>query len=417
MTIDIPAPAEPHDRDEREQALRKALDERILVMDGATGTALQAADLTADDFGGPELEGCNENLVRTRPDVVDRVHETYLSAGADVVETDTFGATPLVLAEYGLGTQAFEINRLAAEIARAACARHSTPERPRFVCGSMGPTTKALSVTGGVTFEELDEHFRVQALGSWPAAPTTCCSKRRRTRRNVKAGTLRHRAGLRAVRLAAAGRRLGHHRDHRHHARRPGRRGARGLAPPRRPALLGAQLRHRPGADDRPPPHALRDRPHPRRLRPQRRAAGRRGPLPGRAGDVRGRLHPLLGSRLAQPGRRLLRHYARARGGPRRSRAALPAAAGARPPPLVRLGARSGRADRRRPAACWSASAPTCWAAAPSSSSSATASGSPPPRSPAPRWRPGRRWSTSACRTRSATRSRTWKRSWSTPSG
>ena len=84
--------------------------ERILVLDGATGTALQGVDLTADDFGGPELEGCNENLCATRPDVVDGVHEAYLEAGCDIVETNTFGGTPLVLAEYGLADQAYELN-------------------------------------------------------------------------------------------------------------------------------------------------------------------------------------------------------------------------------------------------------------------------------------------------------------------
>ena len=130
------------------------------MLDGATGTALQAVNLTAADFGGPELEGCNENLCATRPDVVAAVHERYLAAGCDIVETNTFGSTPLVLAEYDLADRAFELNERAARIAREACARFDTPGRLRFVCGSMGPTTKAISVTGGVTFEELREHFR-----------------------------------------------------------------------------------------------------------------------------------------------------------------------------------------------------------------------------------------------------------------
>ena len=167
---EAPPPAEPADRADRQAALLDALEHRILVLDGATGTAMQGLDLGPDDFGGPELEGCNENLVRTRPDAVAAVHDGYLAAGADVVETNTFGATPLVLAEYDLSELAFEVNRLAAEIARAACRRfdtagHATPDRPRFVCGSMGPTTKAISVTGGVTFDELIENFRIQALG------------------------------------------------------------------------------------------------------------------------------------------------------------------------------------------------------------------------------------------------------------
>ncbi|HEX2163362.1 MAG TPA: methionine synthase [Thermoanaerobaculia bacterium] len=193
----ISLPPEPADRAEREAALRAALAERVLVLDGATGTALQGMGLTAADFGGPELEGCNENLVLTRPDVVDRVHETYLAAGCDVVETNTFGATPLVLAEYGLADRAFEINRRAAEIARAACARHDAADgaagaggRTRFVCGSMGPTTKAISVTGGIAFEELLEHFRVQALGLMAGGADYLLLETCQDTRNVKAGLL-----------------------------------------------------------------------------------------------------------------------------------------------------------------------------------------------------------------------------------
>ncbi len=183
-------PPRPIGRDERTAALLAALDERVLVLDGATGTALQNEDLTADDFGGPELEGCNENLCATRPDVVDRVHDGYLSAGADVVETNSFGSTPLVLAEYDLADRAFELNRLSAEIARAACARHATAEKPRFVCGSMGPTTKAISVTGGITFEELQHHFFVQALGLMAGGADYLLLETCQDTRNVKAGLL-----------------------------------------------------------------------------------------------------------------------------------------------------------------------------------------------------------------------------------
>ncbi|HXO18832.1 MAG TPA: homocysteine S-methyltransferase family protein, partial [Thermoanaerobaculia bacterium] len=102
----------------RTSRLEAALAERILVLDGATGTALQGVHLTAEDFGGPELEGCNENLCATRPDVVDGVHEGYLAAGADIVETNSFGGTPLVLNEYGLAARAHELNAAAARIAR-----------------------------------------------------------------------------------------------------------------------------------------------------------------------------------------------------------------------------------------------------------------------------------------------------------
>jgi 5-methyltetrahydrofolate--homocysteine methyltransferase len=200
---EAPIPARAADLEARTARLHAALAERVLVLDGATGTALQGVTLTAADFGGPELEGCNENLCATRPDVVDGVHEGYLAAGADVVETNSFGGTPLVLAEYGLADRAFALNRAAAEIARRACARWDSPEKPRFVCGSMGPTTKAISVTGGVTFAELTEHFRVQALGLMAGGADYLLLETQQDTRNVKAGLL----GIEEA-FAAAGWRL-----------------------------------------------------------------------------------------------------------------------------------------------------------------------------------------------------------------
>jgi 5-methyltetrahydrofolate--homocysteine methyltransferase len=185
-----PIPPRPADLEARASALRAALAERVLVLDGATGTALQGFALTADDFGGPELEGCNENLCATRPDVVDAVHEGYLRAGCDVVETNSFGGTPLVLAEYGLADRAYELNAAAARLARAACARHDRPGGLRFVCGSMGPTTKAISVTGGITFEELQEHFRVQALGLAAGGADYLLLETCQDTRNIKAGLI-----------------------------------------------------------------------------------------------------------------------------------------------------------------------------------------------------------------------------------
>src|SRR5512147_3034329 len=138
---------------DRRAALQQALVERILVLDGAMGTAVQAMDLTADDFGGPELEGCNEHLVLTRPDAIQRIHQGYIDAGAALVETDTFGGTRIVLAEYGLDDKVYEINFAAARLAREVAEAASTPDRPRFVAGSMGPGTKTISVTGGINFE------------------------------------------------------------------------------------------------------------------------------------------------------------------------------------------------------------------------------------------------------------------------
>ena len=136
----------------------------VLVFDGGTGTSLQTKGLTAADFGGAALEGCNEHLVLTRPDVVRDVHRSFLEVGCDVVETNTFGATPLVLTEYGLAEQAFAINKRGAELARDAVAAFSSPDHPRFVAGSMGPTTR-LPTLGGVDFDRLRADFTVQAAG------------------------------------------------------------------------------------------------------------------------------------------------------------------------------------------------------------------------------------------------------------
>jgi len=145
--------------------LEDLLGQRILVLDGGMGTMLQAANLTADDFGGPDLEGCNENLVLTRPDVIRGIHATYFEAGADLVETNTFGATRLVLDEYALGDKARAINLAAATLAREAAdaATLAAPDKPRYVAGSIGPTTKALSLTGGTTFDELVSCYHEQA--------------------------------------------------------------------------------------------------------------------------------------------------------------------------------------------------------------------------------------------------------------
>ncbi len=105
---------------EQSRLLGELLSERILVLDGAMGTMLQQAQLTAADFGGPNLEGCNENLVLTRPDVITGIHRKYLEAGSDIIETNSFGSTRIVLAEYALGERAYEISRAAATLASEA---------------------------------------------------------------------------------------------------------------------------------------------------------------------------------------------------------------------------------------------------------------------------------------------------------
>ncbi|WP_210366055.1 methionine synthase [Bacillus sp. REN3] len=145
--------------------LIEQMEKKILIMDGAMGTMLQQANLSAEDFGGEDYEGCNENLNLTAPQVIEKIHQQYLIAGADIIETNTFGATSLVLDEYQLGGKAYEINKTAAEIARKAANQASSPAWPRFVAGSMGPTTKTLSVTGGTTFEAMSAAYEEQALG------------------------------------------------------------------------------------------------------------------------------------------------------------------------------------------------------------------------------------------------------------
>ena len=149
---------------DRVTQLKSLLRERIVVLDGAMGTAIQGRNLGPADFGGAEFEGCNEYLTMTRPEVIVDIHRSYLEAGADLVETNTFGATSVVLAEYELAGEARRINRVAAQLAREAAAAVSTPEKPRFVAGSMGPTTKTISVTGGISFDELAAAYREQAL-------------------------------------------------------------------------------------------------------------------------------------------------------------------------------------------------------------------------------------------------------------
>ena len=171
-------------------ALREMLRERILVLDGAMGTMLQQENLTAEDFGGPHLEGCNENLVITRPDVVLGIHRKYLEAGSDIIETNSFGSAPVVLAEYGLGEFSRKISRIASELARQAADEFSRPGRPRFVAGSMGPTTKAISVTGGITFEQLRNNYYEQAAGLIEGGADVLLLETCQDTRNIKAGAL-----------------------------------------------------------------------------------------------------------------------------------------------------------------------------------------------------------------------------------
>ena len=141
-----------------------ALERGLLVFDGATGTNLQLANLSADDFGGGALEGCNEVLCATRPDVVAALHRSFLEVGVDVVETNSFGGFSVVLAEYGLADRALELATRSASIAREVADAFATPAQPRYVAGSMGPGTKFPSL-GQIRFDDLRDAYEELAFG------------------------------------------------------------------------------------------------------------------------------------------------------------------------------------------------------------------------------------------------------------
>ena len=145
-----------------------ALEKHVLIYDGAMGTNLQVQNLTAEHFGGEQYNGCNDYLVITYPKAVENVHRAFLEVGVDVIETDTFRANRITLAEYGLQDRVIEINKTAAELARRLADEYSTPEHPRFVAGSMGPSGKLPSAEDpelSIDFDELVEVFKEQAIG------------------------------------------------------------------------------------------------------------------------------------------------------------------------------------------------------------------------------------------------------------
>ncbi|MCK4440623.1 MAG: homocysteine S-methyltransferase family protein, partial [Sulfurovaceae bacterium] len=126
------------------EKIKQILEERILVIDGATGTQIQNLDIPKEawlDENGVDQEGCNELLNATAPHLMQEVHNAYAKAGADLIKTNTFGAMPWVLDEYGLGNRAYELAKKGAEIVKEICDKYSTPEQPRFVLGSIGPGT------------------------------------------------------------------------------------------------------------------------------------------------------------------------------------------------------------------------------------------------------------------------------------
>jgi 5-methyltetrahydrofolate--homocysteine methyltransferase len=144
------------------QSYLDAVDERIIVFDGAFGTFVQGLDLGPDDFGGPTLEGCNEMLCLTRPDVIRSMHSAFLDVGVDALETATFGSFSIVLNEYGIADQTRELNVAAARLAREVADDYAADGRTRYVAGSIGPGTKLPSL-GHITFAELRDAYEEQA--------------------------------------------------------------------------------------------------------------------------------------------------------------------------------------------------------------------------------------------------------------
>src|SRR5215510_6617510 len=149
---------------ERRKALNDLINERVLVIDGAMGTMIHAAPLSIEtDYLG--RENCPEILNVTRPDVIQDIHRQYLEAGADIIETNTFGGAPVALADNKLDDRAYELNFAAAKLAREIADKFASPSKPRFVAGSMGPTNKDLNITGTATFDQLREGYYIQAKG------------------------------------------------------------------------------------------------------------------------------------------------------------------------------------------------------------------------------------------------------------
>ena len=170
------------------EELDDALATRILIMDGAMGTMLQEHNPTPADFGGEALENCNENLCRTRPEWILDIHRAYLDAGADLIATNSFQGSPIVLAEFKLEDHAHELNVLAGKLARQAADEFSTTAKPRFVAGAMGPTTKSITLRGDVTFHQLSDSYYVQARGLIEGGVDVLLLETGFDTRNIKAG-------------------------------------------------------------------------------------------------------------------------------------------------------------------------------------------------------------------------------------
>lgn len=140
------------------------LKEKVIVFDGAMGTYLQSLNLSIDEWGGPAFENCSENLLYTRPDAIEKVHTAFLDVGCDVIETNSFGGSEIVLTEFGIAEKTYDVNFKAAELAKRIASDYSTPDKPRFVAGSIGPGTK-LPTLGHIKYRDLKQAYVEQVRG------------------------------------------------------------------------------------------------------------------------------------------------------------------------------------------------------------------------------------------------------------
>jgi hypothetical protein len=293
-----------HWQPDRSAELRALMAQRILILDGAMGTMVQRRKLVEADYRGErfashpkDLKGNNDLLCLTRPDVIGGIHEAYLQAGADILETNSFNGTRVSQGEYGLAELAYELNVAAATLARGLADKYSTPDKPRFVAGVLGPTSRTASLSPDVN----DPGARNVSLRPARVRLPRSRTRPRRRRRGHPAGRdrvrhaqrqgrpVRHREVLRRGRppLAADDFRH-HHRRLRPHALRPDRRGLLELAAPCAADVLRLQLR-----------------------------AGRQGPAAPPRGTLEARRLPGLGASQRRPAEclRRLRRAARSHGG------------------------------------------------------------------------------------------------------
>jgi 5-methyltetrahydrofolate--homocysteine methyltransferase len=195
------------------------LKERIIVFDGAMGTNLQVQNLSLDDFGGLRFEGCNENLLVTRPDAVEKVHAGFLDVGCDVIETNSFNGTPVDFDEYGIADQAYDMNVRAARLAKRIASDYSTKAKPRWVAGSMGPGRK-LPTLGHISFTELRDAYSVQVRGLLDGGADLLIVETCQDVLQTKAALGRDLRALRRDTQTRSGDRASHDRNVRHDAQR-----------------------------------------------------------------------------------------------------------------------------------------------------------------------------------------------------